>query len=52
MPFRSIEDPAKASASARSDLLLEADLELPVLLHHFIEEAQSMTGPATVRSAS
>ncbi len=25
-------------------LLLEADLELRVLLHHFIEEAQSMTG--------
>jgi signal transduction histidine kinase len=44
VPFRSIEDPAKLRRVLEATLLLEADLELRVLLHHFIEEAQSMTG--------
>ena len=43
MPFRSIEDPAKLRRVLEATLLLEADLELPVLLRHFIEEACSMT---------
>lgn len=44
MPFRSIEDPAKLRRVLEATLLLEADLELPILLRHFIEEALSMTG--------
>jgi len=44
VPFRSIEDPAKLRRVLEATLLLEADLELPVLLRHFIEEALSMTG--------
>ena len=43
MPFRSIEDPVKLRRVLEATLLLEADLELPVLLRHFIEEACSMT---------
>jgi signal transduction histidine kinase len=43
VPFRSIEDPAKLRRVLEATLLLEADLELPVLLRHFIEEALSMT---------
>jgi signal transduction histidine kinase len=44
VPFRSIEDPVKLRRVLEATLLLEADLELPVLLRHLIEEAQSMTG--------
>ena len=44
VPFRSIEDPVKLRRVLEATLLLEADLELPVLLRHFIEEARSMTG--------
>lgn len=44
VPFRSIEDPAKLRRVLEATLLLEADIEIRVLLHHFIEEAQSMTG--------
>ena len=43
VPFRSIEDPVKLRRVLEATLLLEADLELPVLLRHFIEEARSMT---------
>ncbi len=43
MPFRSIEDPAKLRRVLEATLLLEGDLELQVLLRHFIEEARSMT---------
>jgi signal transduction histidine kinase len=44
VPFRSIEDPAKLRRVLESVLLLEADLDLPVLLRHVIDEARSMTG--------
>ena len=44
MPYRSIEDPAKLRRVLEATLLLEADLELPALLRHVIEEARSMTG--------
>jgi signal transduction histidine kinase len=43
MPFRSIEDPVKLRRLLEATLLLEGDLELSVLLRHFIEEACSMT---------
>ncbi len=43
VPFRSIEDPVKLRRVLEATLLLEADLELPLLLRHFIEEACSMT---------
>jgi signal transduction histidine kinase len=44
MPYRSIQDPAQLRRVLEATLLLEADLELPVLLRHVIEEACSMTG--------
>lgn len=44
MPYRSIDDPAKLRRLLDAVLLLEADLSLPVLLRHFVEEACSMTG--------
>lgn len=44
MPYRSIEDPVKLRRVLEATLLLEADLELPALLRHLIEEARSMTG--------
>jgi signal transduction histidine kinase len=44
VPYRSIEDPAKLRRVLEATLLLEADLELPALLRHLIEEACSMTG--------
>ena len=43
MPYRSIEDPAKLRRVLEATLLVEADLELPVLLHHVVGEAISMT---------
>jgi len=44
VPFRSIDDPVKLRRLLESVLLLEADLSLPVLLRHFVEEACSMVG--------
>ena len=44
MPFRSITDPAKLRRVLDATLLIEADLELPALLRHVIDEARSMTG--------
>lgn len=43
MPFRSIEDPAKLRRVLEAALLIEADLDLPTLLRHVVEEARSMT---------
>ncbi len=43
MPYRSIEDPAKLRRVLEATLLLEADLGLPSLLRHIVEEARSMT---------
>lgn len=43
MPFRTIEDPARLRRVLQAVLLIEADLELPTLLHHIVEEACSMT---------
>jgi signal transduction histidine kinase len=44
MPSRSIDDPVKLGRVLEATLLLKADLELPTLLHHVIEEARSLTG--------
>jgi signal transduction histidine kinase len=43
VPYHSIEDPAKLRRVLEAALLLEADLDLPTLLHHIIDEARSMT---------
>lgn len=43
MPYRSIEDPAKLRRLLEATLLIEGDLELPLLLRHIVEEACSMT---------
>jgi signal transduction histidine kinase len=44
MPFRSIEDPSSLRRILESMLLIQADLALPQLLRHVVEEARSMTG--------
>jgi signal transduction histidine kinase len=44
VPFDSIEDPATLRRLLAATLLIEADLDLPVLLRHIVEEACSMTG--------
>ena len=44
VPYHSIEDPAKLRRVLEASLLIERDLELPVLLRHVAEEARSMTG--------
>jgi signal transduction histidine kinase len=43
VPYHSIEDPAKLRRVLEATLLLEADLDLPSLLRHIIDEARSMT---------
>lgn len=42
--YKNIEDPVTLRRLLEAVLLLEADLSLPVLLRHFVEEACSMTG--------
>ena len=44
MPYRAIEDPVKLRRVLEATLLLEADLDLPTLLRHIIDEAVSMVG--------
>jgi signal transduction histidine kinase len=44
MSYGSIEDPATLRRIIEASLLMEADLELPDLLRHIVEEACSMTG--------
>jgi signal transduction histidine kinase len=43
VPYRSIDDPARLRRVLEATLLIEADLELPILLRHIIDEARSMT---------
>jgi len=43
MPYHSIDDPAKLRRVLEATLLLEADLDLPTLLRHIVDEARSMT---------
>jgi signal transduction histidine kinase len=42
-PYRTIEDPSKLRRILEATMLLEANLDLPALLHHIVEEARSMT---------
>ncbi len=44
MPHHAIEDPTTLRRVLDAVLLIEADLELPVLLRHVTEEARAMTG--------
>jgi signal transduction histidine kinase len=44
VPYHSIEDPATLRRVLEATLLLEADLDLPTLLRHIVDEARSMTG--------
>jgi signal transduction histidine kinase len=44
MPHRAIEDAATLRRVLDAVILIEADLDLPVLLRHVVEEACSMTG--------
>ena len=44
MPYHSIEDPSKLRRILDAVLLIEADLDLPALLRHVVDEARSMTG--------
>jgi two-component system, NarL family, sensor histidine kinase DevS len=44
MPHHAIEDPTTLRRILDAVLLIEADLELPVLLRHVTEEARAMTG--------
>lgn len=43
MPFRGIDDPVRLRRVLEAALLIEADLDLPTLLRHVVEEARSMT---------
>jgi len=43
MPYRSIDDPAKLRRVLEATLMVELDLDLPILLRHVVEEARSMT---------
>jgi signal transduction histidine kinase len=44
VPYHSIEDPSKLRRILDAVLLIEADLDLPALLRHVVDEARSMTG--------
>ena len=42
VPYRNIDDPAKLRRLMDAVLMIEADIELPVLLRHLVEEACSL----------
>jgi signal transduction histidine kinase len=42
MPYRKVDDPAKLRRLMDAVLMIEADVELPVLLRHMVEEACSL----------
>jgi signal transduction histidine kinase len=44
VPYRRIDDPAKLRRLMDAVLMLEADVDLPVLLRHLVEEACSLVG--------
>jgi signal transduction histidine kinase len=44
VPYQGIDDPVLLRRLMAAMLLIEADLEIPVLLEHLVEEARSMTG--------
>ena len=44
VPFHSIDDPVRLTRVLEATMLLAADVELPALLSHVIDEARSLTG--------
>jgi signal transduction histidine kinase len=42
MPYRNVNDPAKLRRLMGAVLMIEADVELPILLRHLVEEACSL----------
>jgi signal transduction histidine kinase len=44
VPYRNVDDPAKLRRLMDAVLMMEADIELPVLLRHLVEEACSLVG--------
>jgi signal transduction histidine kinase len=44
MPHRKVNDPAKLRRLVDAVLIMEADIELPLLLRHLVEEACSLVG--------
>jgi signal transduction histidine kinase len=44
MPYKRVEDPAKLRRLMDAVLMIEADIELPVLLRHIVVEARSLVG--------
>jgi signal transduction histidine kinase len=42
MPYRNVNDPAKLRRLMDAVLMMEADVELPILLRHMVEEACSL----------
>jgi signal transduction histidine kinase len=44
VPYRNVDDPAKLRRLMDAVLMIEADIELPVLLRHLVEEACSLVG--------
>jgi signal transduction histidine kinase len=42
VPYHSIQDPATLRRVLEAVLLIEADIDLPILLHHIVDEARSM----------
>ncbi len=44
MPYKRVEDPVKLRRLMDAVLMIEADIELPLLLRHIVEEACSLVG--------
>jgi signal transduction protein with GAF and PtsI domain len=44
VPYRNVDDPAKLRRLMDAVLMMEADIELPILLRHLVEEACSLVG--------
>ena len=42
MPYRNVNDPAKLRRLVEAVLMMEADVELPILVRHLVEEACSL----------
>ena len=44
VPYQNVDDPAKLRRLMDAVLMMEADIELPILLRHLVEEACSLVG--------
>jgi hypothetical protein len=51
VPFRSREDPTEQRRVLEATLLIEADLQLPIVLRHLVEEVAgtALTGHVPIR---